>query len=1405
MELPDDVRGEETGTTCPCRLFDDTWVPGTPNASDRAGVTVGSQFSPDTNGIITGLRFFKGSSNTGSHIGSLWNSAGTMLATATFTNESVSGWQTVLFSQPVSVSAGNSYVVSYYTSSGYYSVDGGAFTNAYDRFPLHVSASGGRYAYANGFPSSGSTSNYGVDPIFTVPTSVQPSVVSVSPKTNSSNAVVNTPVRVTFSDSLMGGTYSMTLAGPGGVAVPGSVSIEPTQHTLTFTSTDPLATSTTYTMTVSGARSLVGTLQTAPWTSSFTTANTGQTNSTVTLLPANAVPATVDSGDSGALSLGVRFSSSVDGYVSGVRFYKSAANTGTHTATVWSPSGVALVTATFTNETAFGWQTLTFDQPVAITAGAVYTVSYFAPNGHYSYSGNYFATDYTNAPLTAPGGTNGVFSSAATVFPVSAYNSANYWVDPVVTTGAPPLDSAPPTVASTTPADGATNVSRTANVSATFSEALDPTSVTYTFVDSSHANVPLTMTYDAASRTVSLNPSATLSDGMKYTVSISASDTSGNAMQSPVGWSFTTSGVATCPCGLFDSTANPATVDSGDPSSVTLGVTFRPSVDGYVTGIRFYKAATNTGTHTATLWSAAGTPLATATFGGETATGWQTASFAQPVALTAQTSYVVSYYAPVGHYSVTGNFFATDYTNGPLTAPAGNNGVYATGPSETFPTSSFNASNYWVDPVFMGGTITQDTTPPAITAVAATSDTSTTATITWSTDEPSSSSVAYGTSPGSLTSTATGTGLTTTHSVSISGLTPSTTYYYDVTSTDGAGNSSTSPATSGSPASFVTVAPADTTAPVVSAVSSTPTSATVVVTWSTDENSTSVVQYGTSASSLTSNGGSAALVTNHSVTVTGLTPTTQYYFRVVSADAAGNSTTSPATSDAPATFTTSTPPDTTPPVVTAVSSAPTSTTAVVTWSTDENSTSAVQYGTAAASLTSNASAGSLVTSHSVTVTGLTPSTQYYFRVVSADAAGNSATSPATSGSPATFTTSAPPDTTPPVISAVAVAGSGTSATVTWKTDENASTTVTYGTSTGALTKKSVVAGLATSHSVTLTGLVRNTRYYFRVTSADAAGNSATSPNPPTGPASYAPTVAPFIDTTTADFAKGAAASTYATADGDGGVVLAPSGGAAEFSGTTLPSGFSCAPTAFNGKCSVASGKAAVIGATLTSSSTVGAGTAIETSAVLGLNERLGFTTSLNSSVAITFSVNSTRQLVATVNDGGSNNAVSVLASNWTAAAHKYRIEWTSTSATFYVDDVQKYSHAYVTSLGSYRETFADTLTTDGSLSVDWARLLPYAGSGTFTSQVFNAGAPLAWDAITWDATVPSGTTLTVQVREGNTATPDATWSAWSAVPASGGAIGGATTYLQYRLNLTTSTPSFVTPTVRSVQLAGHVA
>ena len=290
-------------------------------------------------------------------------------------------------------------------------------------------------------------------------------------------------------------------------------------------------------------------------------------------------------------------------------------------------------------------------------------------------------------------------------------------------------DTTAPTVASTTPAAGATGVSTATQVVATFGEAMSAASISaasFELRDSNNALVAATLTYDAGTRSAILAPAAALSGQSAYTVTVHggatdprAKDAAGNALAANKTWSFTTGAAASCPCDVFGPSVQPANPSIVDPQAVELGVRFTADVSGFVTGIRFYKGSTNTGTHLGHVWTNSGTLLGSATFASETASGWQQVNFATPVAVAANTVYVASYFAPGGNYAANSAYFASSGVDNPplhllKDGVSGGNGVYAYGAS-SFPSSSYNATNYWVEPVFTKGTAA-DTTAPTVLA-----------------------------------------------------------------------------------------------------------------------------------------------------------------------------------------------------------------------------------------------------------------------------------------------------------------------------------------------------------------------------------------------------------------------------------------------------------------------------------------------------------------------------------------------------------------------------------------------------------------------------------------------------------------------------------------------------------------
>jgi len=723
--------------TCPCSL----WIPATTTPSnidggDASAVELGVKFRSDIDGFISGVRFYKSSLNTGTHVGNVYSSAGALLGTATFTNETASGWQQVNFASPISVTAGTSYVASYHTDTGHYAATGNYFATGLDSPPLHALSNAtslnGVYQYGpSSFPSlSFNASNYWVDVVLTTSIAgdtTPPTVTSISPASGATGVGTNVVVGVTFSEAVAPATISTStieLRDATNAAVPGVVAYDSPTRTATFDPNAALAMSSTYTIIVHGGTSgprvtdIAGNALAGNVTSSFTTAAPVTCPCTI-WNPATSTPGVPDSGDASAVELGVKFRTDVDGFISGVRFYKSAANTGAHIANLWTAAGALVATATFTGESTSGWQQANFGSPVAVSANTTYVASYHTNTGHYAATGAYFAAAGVDAaPLhaTANGvSPNGVFVYGASGFPSSSWNATNYWVDVVFTTSPPAGDTTPPTVTGVTPAAGAAAAS-TAIVSAAFSEAMNPATIgtsTFDLRDGSGALVPATVSYNATNQTATLSQSAPLVAGTTYTARVhggatgpSVKDAAGNALAADVVWSFPVTSGPACPCGLFGN-VTVGSADAGDASAVELGVKFKADVDGYVTGVRYYKSTANSGVHVGNLWTSTGTRLATATFTNESATGWQLVTFSTPVAISANTIYVASYHTNTGHYAASAGYFQAALDSPPLHAVANAtsvNGVYQYG-AGGFPNSSFNATNYWVDVVFT-------TTPP---------------------------------------------------------------------------------------------------------------------------------------------------------------------------------------------------------------------------------------------------------------------------------------------------------------------------------------------------------------------------------------------------------------------------------------------------------------------------------------------------------------------------------------------------------------------------------------------------------------------------------------------------------------------------------------------------------------------
>ena len=657
--------GVTVNVSCPCSLFGSNWVPFTTSASDVNPYELGMKFQSTVPGWIAGVRFYKGAGNGGTHTGSLWTSSGTLLATGQFTNETASGWQTMLFANPVQISANTTYVVSYYDPQGHYAVDEEYFAQQENTPPLigvkanYLTAGGGNGLYnagGPGFPTkTGDAWSYAVDVIFdtTQPPS-HPTVNSVTPFAGSSSDPVSTNPTATFSEPVVPNSTSFTVTDPNGNTVSGSTSFDSTNTVATFMPSSPLAPGTTYKVTIGGATDQNGQRMLSPYTYTFTTSQSFDVGGRCpcAIWPDVTPSGVSDANDTHSAELGVKFTPSQDGSITGVRFYKVSDNAGTHTGSLWSSNGTLLATGTFSNESTQGWEELDFSTPVQVTAGTTYVASYHTKSAHYAYTPKGLTSAVTNGPLTAQAN-GGVYAyGTLDCLPFEQFDDellgqrelhdviGDLWADRVERNakqrgaGHPDHGRAYPDVC----------------------QAVVPSTASFTLTDPNGNSVAGSTSFDSTNTVATFTPSSPLAADTTYTATMSGTQNSFGTPMTPYTWTFTTAG-SQCPCSIWPSTAKPAVASTTDTTAVNVGLKFTTSANGWITGIRFYKGSANTSTHVGSLWSSTGTLLGQVTFTNESSSGWQEADFSSPIPVTANTTYVVSYFAPKGGYAYTSSAF----------------------------------------------------------------------------------------------------------------------------------------------------------------------------------------------------------------------------------------------------------------------------------------------------------------------------------------------------------------------------------------------------------------------------------------------------------------------------------------------------------------------------------------------------------------------------------------------------------------------------------------------------------------------------------------------------------------------------------------------------------------------------
>jgi hypothetical protein len=269
---------------------------------------------------------------------------------------------------------------------------------------------------------------------------------------------------------------------------------------------------------------------------------------------------------------------------------------------------------------------------------------------------------------------------------------------------------------------------------------------------------------------------------------------------------------------------------------------------------------------------------------------------------------------------------------------------------------------------------------------------------------------------------------------------------------------------------------------------------------------------------------------------------------------------------------------------------------------------------------------------------------------------------------------------------------------------------------------------------------------------------------------------------------------------NGEITLAPALGT-DFGGNELAAGWTSTTLATGGGVTWG-GSAAVDGAILLGPSGFGPGRSLE---FLGRfngtpGQNAGFGTASGAPFAM-FGTTTQGTLLARSLATGTpvETPITVASGTWFNKSHKFRIDWNAGNIVYWVDDKKVATHNLAISSGM-QPVAIDATVGDGAVVLQYLRVTPYAAAGSYTSGVFDAGAVVTWQTASWNATVPAGTGLVIRYRTGTTPTPDETWTAFTSIPASGGALSGSSRYLQFRVEETT-TDVGQTPVLQDVTVA----
>lgn len=420
-----------SSTAIPESVFSTALIPANLNNTDGSGSAgdyeLGMKFQALRAGRITAIRYYKAASETGTHVGRIWNSTGTLLTSVTFTGETSSGWQQQALATPLAVQANTTYVVSVNVNTHYVMTSSGLANQINNgRFLITVAdgSNGILNATPGSFPTSTfSNSNYFRDVVFNANNVGTVQIQGVPAPSNTLTAVVSDAdglSGVTISYQWQQSTDSVTWTNISGA----------TASTLALDSSrlnQRVRVNATYTDALGYSENLI----------SLPTSLVLAPSTTQTIFGSAATPVNLDStdgsGSAGDYELGMKFQCARAGQINAIRYYKATSETGTHVGRIWSSTGTLLTSVTFAGETASGWQQQALATPLTIEPNTTYVVSVNV-NTYYVFTSQGLANRIFNRDLvTVADGNNGAFNNTPGSFPTTSSSNSNYFRDVVFT------------------------------------------------------------------------------------------------------------------------------------------------------------------------------------------------------------------------------------------------------------------------------------------------------------------------------------------------------------------------------------------------------------------------------------------------------------------------------------------------------------------------------------------------------------------------------------------------------------------------------------------------------------------------------------------------------------------------------------------------------------------------------------------------------------------------------------------------------------------------------------------------------------------------------------------------------------------------------------------------------------